>query len=285
MLIIGSLIGLAAYLVWVLKSSFFRVEEGHLGVLTSFGAAISDGKHLRTFRPGLHNKWPWQRALMVAVMEQNLDLSGKDGGRTAMAEDGTVLRFDSILRYVPVEEELHTFLFEMERPLEHITWLFTCLLRNEIANFKKESGSDDNFLVSTGSYALIRSERKRLNDRIESESMAQIGARSGIRFLAVDLTDVLPPDELNEPLNAVIEARADAETHYFRAEAECQKRVMSAERGVEIAASRAAAVKAEIARLADFLVELQEANTLQLYVTRRRAEVLSEARTLYFKEA
>jgi len=286
MLATGMLLGLAAYLVVIVKRSLFRVEEGHLGVLVSFGAAVTDGKILRTYPPGLHRKWPWQRAVVVAVMEQNLDLSGQDGGRIAMAEDGTVLRFDSILRYVPLEAELHTFLFGMERPLEHITWLFTCLLRNEIANFRAsdERAGDEDFLESTGSYAVIRRERRRLNQRIELEASAQIGSRCGIRFLAVDLTDVLPPDELHQALNAVIEARADVRAEYFRAEAESQKRVLAAERGVQIAAGRASAAQTEIARIADFLVTLREAGTLQLYVARRRAEVLSEARTLYFKE-
>jgi hypothetical protein len=48
-----------------------------------------------------------------------------------------VLRFESILRYLPVENALYDYIFDMRSPREHITSLFTCLLRNEIANFRR----------------------------------------------------------------------------------------------------------------------------------------------------
>ena len=289
-LVLGLATGVVLYLVWIAKRCTFRVEEGHVAVLSSFGAAIMDRDRLRTFGPGLHWRWPWQRSTVVAVMEQNLDLSGKDGGRSAMADDGTVLRFDSILRYVPLERELYTFLFGMKKPLEHITWLFTCLLRNEIANFKvqRREGDEPSTALAlsqqAGSYALIRRERTRLNEVLEREAALQIGTRYGVQFNAVDLVDVLPPDELADALNTVINAQTDAETQFFRAQADCQQRVLSAERGVEIAKARAAAAATEIDQLGLHLAELERAGTLGRYVERRRSEVLSEAKTLYLKE-
>src|SRR5882672_4280597 len=102
LLIVGLLAGAVMYLLVLGYRSSFRVEQGYLAVLTNFGAVVSDGedaKALRLFEPGLHFKWPWQKVHRVAIMEQNLDLSGELGGQMAMAEDGTVLRFDSILRY------------------------------------------------------------------------------------------------------------------------------------------------------------------------------------------
>ena len=44
------------------------------------------------------------------------------------------------------------------------------------------------------------------------------------------------------------------------------------------------AVETEIVRLADFLRALSESGTLKDYVARRRAEVMSESRTLYVSE-
>jgi regulator of protease activity HflC (stomatin/prohibitin superfamily) len=291
---LGLLVGLSLYAVRLIGRCAFRVEEGHVAVLSSFGAVERADGQLRTFGPGLHWRWPWQRSTVVAVMEQNLDLSGKEGGRTAMADDGTVLRFDSILRYVPLERELYTFLFGMRKPLEHITWLFTCLLRNEIANFKttevasgtalQTPGPSFDFSTHAGSYALIRRERKRLNSVIEKVAAAQIGERYGVQFNAVDLTDVLPPDELADALNAVIHAQTEAETDFFRAQADCQQRVLAAERGVEIARARAAAAATEIDHIGRHLGELERGGTLDDYVKRRRAEILSESRTVYLKE-
>jgi len=292
MLYIGLCIGLVAYAVMTFTRSCFRVQEGHLAVLTTFGAAdCDDNKQLRTYRPGLHAKKPWQKVVIVPMMEQSVDLSGEEGGRSAMADDGTILRFDSILRYVPVEAHLHQFLFGLRSPVDHITGLFTCLLRNEIANFRpppRVAASDKpkefDFATQAGSYALIRRERKLLNEHIEQFSRDQIGDRYGVKFNAVDLTDVLPPDELADALNAVINAQTDAEARYFRAEAECQQRLVSAERGVEIARSRALAMATEITTIGAFLEELAQQGTLEAYVARRRAEVLSESGTLFLKE-
>ena len=141
MFTIGLLVGLATHIFYLGYRSAFRVNEGHVGVVTTFGAALrdpGDPKRLKVFRPGLHAKFPWQEAQTVSLMEAIIDLSGAEGARTAMAEDGTTLRLDSVLRYLPVSDELYNFVFDMTAPKEHVTGLFTCLLRNEIANFQPE---------------------------------------------------------------------------------------------------------------------------------------------------
>lgn len=294
----GFIVGVLLYLAYISYRCSFRVEEGHLAVLVTFGKAeTEDGKkQLRTYGPGIHFKKPWQRAIIVSMKEQSLDLNKEEGGGTAMAADGTILRLDSFVRYVPVKKELYEFLFGLERPLEHITGLFTCLLRNEIANFRgsgtEAQASDESnlalrfdFAQQAGSYALIRRERKLLNDRIHSFCREKIDDRYGVHFNAVDLADILPPDELADALNAVIQAQSEAEARLFRAEGECQQRILAAERGVAIAKARAAAAETEVKKLADYLVELDRAGVLEAYVARRRAEVLGESRTTFLKEA
>ncbi len=284
---------LLCVLVLAFRSSF-RVEEGHLAVLVTFGRAeTSDGKRkLVTFGPGLHSKMPWQSVRTVSMKEQNLDLNAEEGGGTAMAYDGTVLRLDSFVRYVPVEEVLYEHLFDVERPLEHITGLFTCLLRNEIANFRGREQDDAeplsarfDFGGQAGSYALIRRERNLLNERIAKFCAAKIDNRYGVRFVAVDLADILPPDELAAALNAVMQAQSEAEAMLFRAEGECQQRILSAERGTQIARARANSVETEIVGLAKFLEELHARGVLDAYVERRRGEVSSESRALFLKES
>jgi regulator of protease activity HflC (stomatin/prohibitin superfamily) len=292
-MLIGFALGFGLYLVFVFSRSAFRVDEGHLGVVSAFGAAkkTPDKKRLLTYPPGLHSKLPWEHVIQVPMMEQSLDLSGQDGGASAMTEDGTVLRLDSMLRYVPVEAELEEFLFGMKSPKDHITGLFTCLLRNEIANFRLPAGrtlsteaTKFDFASHAGSYALIRRERGLLNEHIAHFCQEQIGNRYGVKFNAVDLTDILPPDELADALNAVIQAHTDAEAQYFRAEGESQQRILSAERGVEIAKARAHAIESEIRKLGEYLADLSRTGTLEAYVARRRSEVLSESRTVYVKE-
>jgi regulator of protease activity HflC (stomatin/prohibitin superfamily) len=296
---IGFAAGLALYFVYVLYRCTFKVEEGYLAVLVAFGKAETlDGRRtLKTYGPGIHFKKPWEKAIYVSMKEQTLDLNREEGGGTAMADDGTILRLDSYVRYVPVKEELYELLFGLERPLDHITGLFTCLLRNEIANFRSPESEDErglrkaalsprsHFASQAGSYALIRRERKKLNENIEAFCRQRIDNRYGVRFNAVDLADILPPDELADALNAVIQAQSEAEARVHRTEAECQQRLLAAERGVEIAAARARAIEMEIKKLASFLEELHDKGVLEAYVARRRAEVTSESRTLYVKEA
>jgi regulator of protease activity HflC (stomatin/prohibitin superfamily) len=294
----GIVLGLALWAVLLLYRSSFRVDEGHLAVLVSFGkvehvakTVDSEKSALKSYGPGVHVKWPWQRALTVSMKEQMLDLHREEGGGTAMADDGTILRLDSSVRYVPVEAELYEFFFGLERPLEHITGLFTCLLRNEIANFRGAVHSDEaslsrrfDFSQQAGSYAIIRRERKLLNERIESFCRTKIDHHYGVRFNAVDLADILPPDELADALNAVISAQSEANALLHRAEGECQQRILAAERGVSIAKARAAAIELEIKKLAGFLDELEQKAVLDTYVARRRSEVMSESRTTFLKE-
>jgi regulator of protease activity HflC (stomatin/prohibitin superfamily) len=283
---LGLVAGLAGAFAW---RGWFRVEEGHEAVLLRFGRAQRNGEKLRVFGPGLHPKLPFEEVLVVAAMERSLELSGEHRGRTAMTNDGTVLRFDSVLRYVLEPGGLERFLFGLREPLEHVTGLFTCLLRNEIANFGGASEvaaglSMPPRTVDAGSYALIRRERRRLNRQIDEFVRQRMGDRYGLRFVAVDLVDILPPDELDEALNAVLQAQSVAERDYFRAEAEASRRTLSSERSVAIARSRAEAEAKEITVLAATLAELERSRTLDAYVARRRAEVLSEARLSFVKE-
>jgi regulator of protease activity HflC (stomatin/prohibitin superfamily) len=294
---LGFAVGLVVCVVVVAFRSTFRVEEGHLAVLVTFGRAeTKDGKRaLVTHGPGLHTKKPWQKVVTVSIKEQNLDLNAEEGGGMAMADDGTILRLDSFVRYVPVEDVLYEHLFGVERPLEHITGLFTCLLRNEIANFRGHTAEDTDepaalstrfdFAGQAGSYALIRRERKLLNERIQRFCHAKIDNRYGVRFVAVDLADILPPDELADALNAVMQAQSESEAALFRAEGECQQRILASERGVRIARTRASALEIEIRGLASYLEDLEARGVLDAYVERRRAEVTSESRALFLKEA
>jgi regulator of protease activity HflC (stomatin/prohibitin superfamily) len=280
---IGISIGIFIISVYLLKKSFYRVEEGHLAVVTEFGKVeMKDEKNklLKTYGPGLHWKWPWKKYQVTSMMERNLDLSGEAGGITTMAEDGTILRLDSKLRYAPLEKELYTYLFVMKNATAHIKGLFTCLLRNEIANFG--SKFSQSIEAQDGSYAQIRRERRLLNQSIANFCQDKISERyGGIKFYAVDLIDILPPDELAEALNAVINTQTEAEMLFAHAEANCQQRILSAERGVAIAMAQGKACEREILTLAEFLLELQKNGTLQAYVERRRTEVLADSKTVF----
>ncbi len=204
-----------------------------------------------------------------------------------MLNDGNVIRLDSMLRYVPESDGLEHYLFGMHQRDEHLTGLFTCLMRNEVANVKVPPSKGTDLKVTDdagGAYAVIRRERQLINQRISEFCRQVLGDRYGVRFKAVDIVDIHPPDELADALNAVMSARAAADELRFRAESECAQRLLSAEEGVEIARLRAAAIETEMIGLGDHLVTLHESGVLDAYVNRRKDEVLSDVRTVYLAD-
>lgn len=293
-----------AAIVWVWKS-VFKVEEGHAAVLTHFGAVVfenetltavaSEGavsnvrdldfieqKKLKIFEPGIHWVWPWEKAHCFSTMERILDLSGPDGGRHAMTSDGTILRIDSKIRFRPLEKHLYSYMFDLKNPMEHIKELFTCLIRNEIANFRN-SKVDGDCREFVGSYAELRRDRNHFNFLLEDFCQKQIGSFYGVKFNAVDLIDILPPPELESALNAIQNAKTEAQTIYSRAEADSRQRIAAAEQGVEIAKIRAQAAAKEIQTIAGVLAQLLDQGSLNHYLQHRRTELMTDSRLTFVK--
>ncbi len=289
MFALGLAVGVVAAALWFGRSCQFRVDEGQCAVVTSFGAAKRNpAGGLVTFGPGIHAKWPWQIVHRVSLREQSLELSGENGQRV-MAADGTVLRLEASLRYTPEIAGLERFLFGLKRHEEHINGLFTCLLRSEIANMAKPAATEimtphAEMAEAAGSYGLIRRERNLLNQRLADVSQKRLGEVYGVKFSAVDLLDILPPDELADALNAVMNARSEADSQRFKAESESRQQLLAAEQGVDIARTHASAVQIEMDTLATHLSSLDKDGVLSLYVDRRQNEVLAESRTLYVNE-
>jgi regulator of protease activity HflC (stomatin/prohibitin superfamily) len=288
MFLIGLLIGLALYVWWMAKDCFVTVQEGQVAVITRFGAALKNADGSLALRgPGIHFKWAFDEARIVSLREQLVPLGGEEGAaEPMMLSDGTVIKLHANLRYAPQREGIAKYLFGLHHRKEHVAGLFSSVLRNEIANVKAQAKTAD--LAKLGddlnnSFSLVRADRKLLNDRITDFANSQL-QDYGVRFESVDITDIHPPDELADALNAVMSARSEAEAIRFRSQSECAQRLMAAEQGVEIAKSKAAAVELEIDELGRHLAELDAGGVLDAYVSRRKAEVYSDARTVYVKD-
>lgn len=279
MLPLGILIGCALFALLVAGASMFRVNEGHVAVLTRFGAARPN-----LHGPGLHAKAPWDRALIVPTHEQTLAFVGEHDGLRILTADGTLLRFDCAVRWVPVVPELPRLLFDLTAPIPHVKDRFACILRAEVAAFEATTEQSADWIRHAGSYATIRRDLSRLRDNIEAACARRIGSAYGVRFIAVDIVDILPPDDLADGLNAVIQAEAESAAAFYRSQGECQQRVLSAHSGVDIARAHALAAETELRTLGHHLGELDRNGTLADYVARRRDETLAESRTLYLKD-
>lgn len=286
MLSLGLLIGFGLLALALVAASLVRVDEGHVAVLTRFGAARRRGAELLLCGPGLHFKAPWDRSLIVPTHEQTLSFVGEQAGHRVMAADGTLLRFDCAVRWVPALPALERLLFDLRAPVPHIQELFACILRAEVAAFESAGGPGDaDWIRHAGSYATIRRELGRLRDRIEAACRERIGGRYGVEFIAVDIVDIIPPDELADGLNAVIQAENESDGAFYRAQGECQQRVLAARSGVAIARAHAEAAETELRVLAGHLESLARDGVLSDYVARRRDEVLAESRALYLNES
>lgn len=288
MFFIGITIGVLLFVLWALKDSFFKVEEGQVAVVTRFGAAQRDaGHHLVLQGPGLHFKWPFEEIHRVSLREQLLPLGTDNGSEPMMLNDGTVIRLHSMLRYAPMREGIEQYVFGLHHRKEHIAGLFSSLLRNEVANVKAPSANEEARADNddgAGAYALVRRDRGLLNKRIGEYATKTLGDEYGVRFEAIDITDIHPPNELAEALNAVMSARSQADSMRFRAQSDSAQKLMSAKQGLEIARTRAKAAQLEIEELGKHLETLEDTGVLSNYVERRRTEVLHDARTVYIKD-
>lgn len=286
-LVTGVLIGLGLYLWWIAKDCYFVVEEGHVAVVTRFGAAKKNKEgQLLLAGPGLHFKWSFERVRKVSLREQLVTLGGEHGPEPMMLHDGTVIRLQAMLRYAPTREGIAAYVFGLHHRKEHVSGLFSSVLRNEIANVKAQAAQTDFTALGEdlgGAFALVRRDRNLVNDNI-ADFVRKNLSDYGVNFESIDITDIHPPDELADALNAVMSARAEAEAMRFRGQSECAQRVMAAERGVHIAQLKAGAVEAEIIQLGQHLQVLHQGGVLEAYVDRRKAEVLAEAKTLYIKD-
>jgi regulator of protease activity HflC (stomatin/prohibitin superfamily) len=265
-------------------NSWLKVEEGHAAVVTEFGSVIYEShnnKILKIFQPGIHFKKPWQKAIHFSTMERVLDLSGIDKGRHAMAADGTVLRLDSKIRFYPHKDHFYSYLFELKNPMEHIKEMFTCLLRNEIANFSTKISDEYDFV---GSYSEIRRDRKLLNEKMEAFCNLQIGKNYGVKFNGVDLIDILPPQELETALNAIQNAKTEAETIFSRAEADSRQKIASAQQGVEIAKIKAEAAAIEIETQAAGIKKLIDQGLFNNYIRHRKTELLGDSKMTFIQK-
>ena len=277
---LGIAYGLSTLFLSFFYRSFFSIEEGNVGVVTYFGKAEFDSEEkLKLYFSGAHFKWPWGKIYRISTMEQISDLYDNEE-KTVLAYDGTVLRLEAKLRYRANIENIYDYFFKLKDPIDHIKGLFTSLLGHQIATFKGNDKSD-----SSSSYALIRKERKLLNDQLDKFCNENLNRRYGIELQSIDLIDIIPPEELEKALNAVLSANVEAEAMYYRAEANCIQKKLAAKAGIEIEESKAQAIEIEIITLGKYLMELEEDKVLKLYVERRKNEVLYDAKNTYIKGA
>ncbi len=274
MFINGLIIGGILLIGFILNQCFFIVNEGEAVLLTRFGKPLGSGEGIG---PGLHFKPPWEKLHRVSLRERLSRVSGNDS-HALLARDGTPLQIDATVRYVAQPGHLDRYLFALESSAKHLAYLYESVLRTAIANFDLDTPGP------TGtSFELLRRDRRRLVDDLNRQYRETLTERYGISSNALDVSGLYPPQELEDALNAVLQAQALANSHRDQAEAVCEQRIIAAENAVHVAESKARAVSQEIAVLGRYLQELSQSGTLADYVRHRRAEILSQSKTVFVR--
>ncbi|MGH8550315.1 MAG: SPFH domain-containing protein, partial [Methylococcales bacterium] len=268
----GIIFGALVLLVIIGYRCFFTVNEGECVLLTNFGKPAN-----RTWGPGPHCKPPWHRIHRVSLRERLCPVS-REAASALLARDGTPLRIDATVRYRVQTEHLERYLFELESSQVHLDHYYRSILRMAIANF------DADIPNTTGtSFEVLRRERRQLVEELNRQYRAQLAERYGIGFNAIDLSALSPPQELEDALNAVLQAQTLANSQRDQAEALREQRLIAADQAVKVAQSNANAIREEMTILGRSLRDLFKKGVLDDYVHHRRAEILSQSKTVFVR--
>lgn len=275
--IYGALAALAFFALFGVIRMFFRVEEGHAAIVTSFGRPLKNSNgQVAIIGAGVHTKMPWQRAHEFSVMER--DIAIREEGREVelLARDGTLLRMEPQIRFQFRPEYAENFVFGIKRPLSHLREVFRSVISSDIGSF----GTG---MAEEGSYSEIRRQRGFLHAVVNADFQKGLDTKYGIQFKAAEISEILPPAELAQALNSVSKVEAENRTLIARIQADCEQRIEAAKHGVYISEVKAEAVEKEIQIIGEALTQLQAQEVLNDYLKRRRDEATSNSKTLYLK--
>lgn len=273
----GTITAVAFFAIFALIRMFFRVEEGHAAIVTTFGKPLKNTKgQTAIIGAGVHTKLPWQKAHEFSVMERDIAIREESREVELLARDGTLLRMEPQIRFQFRPEIAENFVFGIKRPLSHLREVFRSLISSEIGRF----GTG---LTEEGSYSEIRKQRQFLHAAVQNDFQRVIDAKYGIQFKAAEISEILPPAELAQALNSVQKVEAENRTLVARIQADCEQRIQAAKHGVYISEVKAEAVETEIEIIGAALSTLQGQDVLGDYLKRRRDEATSNSKTLYLK--
>ncbi len=277
-IILGVSAAIGVALIVLFLKSVYRVEEGHAAAVTSFGRPRIDSQgKLEVTGPGLNSKKPWEKVHQFSIMERSLSIREEKREVEILTRDGTLLRMNPQIRFQFRKELFPAFIFGMRHPTSHIRELFRSLLSTQVSKFGQPDSEE-------GSYAEIRRNQSELHSQLKAKFVQSgLDQKYGVLFKAAEITEILPPADLAQALNSVQKIEAENTTLLNRFRADCEQRIAAAEHAVQIATLKGEAVETEIDILGRAVSEMQDNGVLEAYLQRRRDEVTSNSKTLYFK--
>jgi membrane protease subunit HflK len=206
--IVGAIIAL-----WVVLTSFYRVDAQERGVVLRFGRFVG------TTSPGLQVKAPWPiDTVILSKVEQinSVDIGATEGSaeNLMLTGDQNIINLAYAVRWKIKNPEL--FLFELAEPEQTVREVGESAMRAEIS---KASLND---AIGPQRAQIAEQVRERMQEILDSY-------RSGIEVRGVDIKQADPPAAVDDAFKDVSAAQQDAQQYLNQSRAYAQQLLASAQ--------------------------------------------------------
>ncbi|HVY69029.1 MAG TPA: SPFH domain-containing protein, partial [Verrucomicrobiae bacterium] len=202
---------------------------------------------------GPYFKWPWQKLYKVDMTIQAVDITWdpdiKQAFIEAVTKDNLTVQITGQLRWKPCERNLYAYLFGVAYPAAHVVGYFISTLRDRVATFHGENAEGSVEGVSIND---LRRNLSLINRHME-ESCRKTAARYGIEFDAALITNIDPPNDVDEALASINTTQNQVAAAISQSRADAEQKLKMAEQAVQIAQNRAEAEAAPLLELSKTL--------------------------------
>lgn len=216
---------------------------------------------IRVIQPGgPYFKWPWQRLKKIDMTIQTTDITwDPDKDQTAIesvTKDNLTVNVSGQIRWRPCERNLYAYVFGVSEPRVHIMGFFVSVLRDRIATFSHEEKEG---LGAEGiSINDLRRNLSSINAYME-DACRKTASRYGIELDAALITNIDPPQEVDEALASINTTSNNVAASISQARAEADQKLKMAEQAVQIAENQATAEATPLLELSERLSAIHSA--------------------------
>ena len=317
-------IGILLFLfVRVVVFGLYVVDQNQRAVKTSFGRAKRlpqqainmpttanedesvkyDYPLIEVIQPGgPYFKWPWEKVHKVVVAIDNVNMAwdpedpkanNNNTSLDAITRDQLNVQVTGQLRYRISESNIYAYVFGVKNPVAHIMGYFISILRENISMFAGQDGAvkgddhDASDQVQTSvSVNDLRKNLRTMNEIMENACKVS-EARYGVVLEACLLTDIDPPDDVDNALAAINTAHNQVSSDISLAQASADQRVVQSKRAVEIETLKAASETEQLSQLVTQLRHLKQMGgkeALDAYVKNAKLTLMDQTKSIYRTE-
>jgi membrane protease subunit HflK len=202
-----------AVAVWIVFSSFYRVDAQERGVVLRFG------RFVETTEPGLHFKLPFPiDTVVLRKVEQinSVDIGATEGSaeNLMLTGDQNIINLAYAVRWKIRNPEL--YLFELAEPEQTVREVGESAMRSEI------SKATLNDAIGPQRAQIAEQVRERMQELLDSY-------RAGIEVRGVDIKQADPPAAVDDAFKDVSAAQQDAQQYLNQSRSYAQQLLASAQ--------------------------------------------------------